>query len=80
MAVIAALSPNNKFTNLTNADALIGAFIRRRHAIGEGLDLSQDETKDLGHLGDVLTTAQSDAKGTNHVLFYGYHGRIQRDH
>ena len=33
-AVIAALSPNNKWTrNVTNADALIGAFIR-----GDGID------------------------------------------
>ena len=34
VAVIAALSPNNKWSrNLTNADALIGAFIR-----GDGID------------------------------------------
>ena len=35
VAVIAALSPNNKWTrNIVNADALIGAFIR-----GEGIDI-----------------------------------------
>jgi len=34
VAVIAALSPNNKWSrNVTNADALIGAFIR-----GDGVD------------------------------------------
>ena len=85
VAVIAALSPNNKWSrNLVNADALIGAFIN-----GDGIDSVKVSTyhKMKAKAWDILA-ARPDYDGAktyaerseNHVVLHGYHGRIQRDH
>ena len=54
VAVIAALSPNNKWSrNRKRRRIDRRIYPGRRDRFREGLDLSQDETKGLGHLGDA---------------------------
>jgi len=65
VAVIAALSPNNKWTrNLVNADALIGAFIR-----GDGIDSVKVSTyhKMKAKAWDILA-ARPDYEGAKTML------------
>ena len=84
VAVIAALSPNNKWSrNLTNADALIGAFVN-----GDGIDSVKVSTyhKMKAKAWGILA-ARPDYDGAKRMLkgqkitrSFGHHGRIQRDH
>ena len=81
VAVIAALSPNNKWSrNVANAATLIAAYIRGDgiHSVKVSTYL-QDEAKGLGHLGGAsgLRRRKNDAQGPeNHVVFLRHHGGI----
>ena len=51
VAVIAALSPNNKWSRILSTPMPVGAFIRGDGSVCQSFDLQQDETKGLGYFG-----------------------------